>query len=152
MLKKIFVILLVVLLLASVFVSIGFGQEKNGKRQDERVRTVTIPISIFTKKEQKENRAEEFVQTGDLQVKENNDEQVILSIRSVSSTPLALALLIQDDLTSEANLKLDELRKFIRTPAERLARDGRLFACRNRSGTAGNLRTIWIRRQNPCGL
>ena len=131
MLKKIFVILLVVLLLASVFVSIGFGQEKNGKRQDERVRTVTIPISIFTKKEQKENRAEEFVQAGDLQVKENDDEQVILSIRSVSSAPLALALLIQDDLTSETNLKLDELRKFIRG----LPKGSRVMVAYLRAGT-----------------
>lgn len=114
MLKKIFVILLVVLLLASILASVGFGQGKNKNRQDERVRAMTIPISIFTKTEQKENRSDEFVQTGDLKVIEDGDEQVILSIRSVSNTPLALAVLIQDDLTSETNLKLDEIRKFIR--------------------------------------
>jgi VWFA-related protein len=71
-------------------------------------------LSIFTKKELKENQTGELVQTGDLQVKEDGDNQVILSIRSVSNTPLALAVLIQDDLTSEANLKLGELREFIR--------------------------------------
>jgi VWFA-related protein len=131
MLKKFFVILLVVLLLASVFVSIGFGQKKNNNRQNEKVRTVTIPISIFTQKEQRENRAEEFVQAGDLQVRENDEEQVILSIRSVSSTPLALALLIQDDLTSETNLKLNELRKFIRA----LPKGSRVMIAYLRAGT-----------------
>ena len=114
MLKKIIVLLLVALLLASILVGVGFGQAKSKNRQDERVRTVTIPISIFTKKELKENRSDEFIQTGDLKVEEDKDEQVILSIRSVSNTPLALAVLIQDDLTSESNLKLDEIRRFIR--------------------------------------
>lgn len=107
---KLFVPLLLILILTGA----GFGQDKNKKKQDDRVRTMTIPISIFTKKEQKENRAEEFVQVGDLQVKEDGDDQTILSIRSVSNTPLALAVLIQDDLSSETNSKLGELKKFIR--------------------------------------
>jgi len=111
MLKKIIVIFLVVLLLGSIFVGIGFGQVK---KQDGRVRTMTIPISIFTKKEIKENRSEEFIQAGDLQVKEDGDNQVILSIRSVSNTPLTLAVLIQDDLSSSTNLQLNDIRKFIR--------------------------------------
>jgi VWFA-related protein len=131
MLKKIIVILLVVLLLASILVSVGFGQETNKKRQDERVRTMTIPISIFTKKEQKENRPEEFVQAGDLIVDENGDEQVILSIRSVTNTPLALAVLIQDDLSSESNLKLDEIREFIRS----LPKGSRVMVAYLRTGT-----------------
>ena len=131
MIKKVFVILIVVLLLASVFVSIGFGQKNNKDRQDGKVRTVTIPISIFTKKEQKENRTDEFVQAGDLQVIEDNEEQVILSVRTVSSTPLALAILIQDDLTSEANLKLDEIRDFIRA----LPRGSRVMIAYLRAGT-----------------
>ena len=131
MLKKIFVILLVVLLLASILLSVGFGQETDKKRQDEKVRTVTIPISIFTKKEQKENRAEEFVQAGDLRVAENGDDQVILSIRSVTNTPLALAVLIQDDLSSDTNLKLDEIRKFIRA----LPSGSRVMVAYLRAGT-----------------
>lgn len=131
MLKKIFVILLVVLLLASILVSVGFGQETDKKRQDEKVRTMTIPISIFTKKEQKENRAEEFVQAGDLRVAENGDDQVILSIRSVTNTPLALAVLIQDDLSSDTNLKLDEIRKFIRA----LPSGSRVMVAYLRAGT-----------------
>ena len=131
MLKKILVILLVVLLLASILVSVGFGQDGNKDRQKQKVRTMTIPISIFSKKEQKENRTEEFVQAGDLKVEENGDDQVILSIRSVTNTPLALAILIQDDLTSETNLKLNEIRKFIRS----LPKGSRVMVAYLRSGT-----------------
>jgi VWFA-related protein len=114
MLKQNSAKLFVLLLFTLFFSSVGLSQEKPPKKQDDRVRTMTIPISIFTKKELKENQTGELVQAGDLQVKENGDNQVILSIRTVSNTPLALAVLIQDDLTSEANLKLDELREFIR--------------------------------------
>lgn len=114
MLKKIIVLLMVFLLLGSIFASIGFGQNREAKKADGKVRTVTIPISIFTKKEQKEDRSDEFVQVGDLQVKEDGDDQVILSIRSVTNTPLSLAILVQDDLTTDLNLKLDEIRGFIR--------------------------------------
>ena len=131
MLKKILVILLVVLFLASIFVSVGFGQERNKNKQTERVRTMTIPISIFTKKERKESRADEFIQAGDLKVEEDGDDQVILSIRSVTNTPLALAILIQDDLTAETNLKLDEIRKFIRS----LPRGSRVMVAYLRAGT-----------------
>jgi VWFA-related protein len=131
MLKKIFVILLIVLLLASILVSVGFGQKNNKEKQNEKVRTMTVPISIFTKKEQKDNRSEEFVQAGDLKVEEDGEDQVILSIRSVTNTPLALAILIQDDLTSETNLKLDEIREFIRN----LPRGSRVMTAYLRAGT-----------------
>jgi len=123
--------ILTALLLTLTLTSAGSAQGKSPNNQDQRVRTMTIPISIFTKKEQRENRAEEFVQVGDLQVKEANDNQIILSIRNVSNTPLSLAILIQDDLTSEANLKLDELRKFIRE----LPAGSRVMTAYLRSGT-----------------
>lgn len=98
-----------------VFSFSGFAQSKAGKAQTEqRVRTVSIPISIFTKQELKEKRAEEFVQADTLSVKEDGDEQVVLSIRSVTDTPLALAVLIQDDLSSSFNLQLPDIARFIR--------------------------------------
>ncbi len=131
MLKKVFVILLVFLLLVSILVSVGFGQRKKDDKDSQRVRTMTIPISIFTKKEQKESRPEEFVQAGDLQIEEDGDEQVILSIRSVTSTPLALAILIQDDLTTDTNNKLGEIREFIRG----LPRGSRVMVAYLRTGT-----------------
>ncbi len=96
------------------FLSLSVFAQKPSKTPDKNVRTVTIPISFSLKKAEKDELSEEFIQAGDLRVKEDGDDQVILSIRSVSSTPLAIAILIQDDLTSEANLKLDEIRKFIR--------------------------------------
>lgn len=90
-----------------------FGQS-NVNRETQRVRTVTIPISIYTKQELRGNQAEEFVQADRLIVEEDKDEQTILSIRSVTNTPLALAIIIQDDLSSNFNLQIDEIKEFIR--------------------------------------
>lgn len=81
--------------------------------QKGKVRTVTIPITIFTKQELRERQADEFLQAGEIIIKEDNDLQTILSLRSVSNTPLALAILIQDDLSSNFNLELKKLREFI---------------------------------------
>jgi VWFA-related protein len=92
--------------------------EQNGK-----VRTMTIPITIFTKQELRERQADEYLQAGDITVKEDNDLQTILSIRSVSNTPLSLAILIQDDLSSNFNLELRKLGEFIR----RLPRNSRVM-------------------------
>lgn len=97
-----------------VFASAQKNKQKNLDQSDQKVRPVTIPISIFTKKELKENQAEEFIQADRLIVQEDGDEQTILSIRSVTTTSLALAVLIQDDLSSEVNLQLQNLKKFIR--------------------------------------
>jgi len=100
-------------------------------QQKQPVRTVTIPISIFTKKELKENQAEEFVQTDRLIVTEDKDEQEILSIRSVSNSPLSIALVIQDDLASTFNLQLADIRQFIRT----LPAGTRVMIAYSRSGS-----------------
>lgn len=98
-----------------LFSFVCFAQKKEAANQTgQRVRTVSIPISIFTKKELKERRAEEFVQADQISVREDGDEQVILSIRSVSDTPLELAILVQDDLDSSFNLQLGDIAKFIR--------------------------------------
>ena len=97
----------------------------------QQVRTVTIPISIFTKKELRENQAEEFVQLDRLVVHEDNEEQQILSIRSVNTAPLSIAIVIQDDLTSSFNLQLPDIRKFI----EELPQGTRVMTAYSRSGT-----------------
>lgn len=88
------------------------AQEPNGGDR-QKVRTVMVPISIFTKKELRTDQAEEYIQADRLIVKEDKEEQTILSIRSVTVAPLALQVLIQDDLTGNVNLQLAELRKFI---------------------------------------
>ncbi len=92
----------------------AFVAQSDANRGKQRVRTVTIPISIYTKQELKGNQTEEFIQADRLIVEEDGDEQTILSIRSVTNTPLALAIIIQDDLTSNFNLQIKEIKEFIR--------------------------------------
>ena len=96
------------------------------------VRTVSIPISIFTRQELKEDRLQEYLQLDRLIVKENGDEQQILSIRSIEEAPLALAVLIQDDLGSEFNLQISEIKKFINS----LPRGSRVMVAYLRGGSA----------------
>lgn len=112
----------------------AFAQE-NGERKlqrgQEAVRIMTIPVTIFTKKELKEKQAGEFVEAGDITLKENQEDQTILSIRSVSNTPLSLAVLIQDDLSSDVNLQLKDLANFIRS----LPKDSRVMVAYIRGGS-----------------
>ena len=108
------------------------GQTEGGAvRGGQQVRTVSIPISIYTKQELRENRAEEFIQIDRLIVKEDRDEQTILSIRNVSDAPLSLAVLIQEDLASDFNLKLPDIAKFIRS----LPRGSRIMVAYLRGGS-----------------
>jgi len=79
----------------------------------QRIRPVSIPISIFTKEELKEGQAEELLQVGNLTLKENGQEQTILSIRSRTDVPISLAILIQDDISSDFNLQIKDIQKFI---------------------------------------
>ena len=103
-----------IFLLVTMLFSPVFTQKKDKNKQDGKVRTMTIPISIYGRKEPKESQTEEFLEAGDIIVREDGDEQEILSIRSVSNTPLSIAVLIQDDLTSSANLQLKSIADFIR--------------------------------------
>lgn len=81
----------------------------------QQVRTVTIPISIFTKKELADKQAEEYVQADRLVVTEDGNDQNILSIKSVSDSPMSLAILVQEDLATGFNLQLKDIQDFIRT-------------------------------------
>ncbi len=98
-------------MLISLCASFAFAQNTEPQ---QRVRTVTIPISIFTKQELKEGQLDEFVQADRLIVRENNDEQQILSIKSVGDSPLSIAFLIQEDMTSNFNLQIKDIQEFIR--------------------------------------
>lgn len=109
----------------------GFAFAQPPRKSDGKVRPVTVPISIFTKEELKERRPEEFVEAGNLTVREDGDEQTILSIRSVENTPLQLAILIQDDLSSSFNLELKRLGDFI----NRLPRGSRVMVAYLRGGS-----------------
>lgn len=101
------------------------------RRQDNKVRTVTVPISIFSKSELKANRPEEFLEAGNLIVREDGEQQTILSIRDVGNAPLALAILVQDDLSSSFNLEISRLAEFIR----RLPRGSRVMVGYLRGGS-----------------
>jgi len=97
----------------------------------QHVRTVTIPISIFTEKELKENQAEEFVSADRLIVREDKDEQEILSIRSAGTAPLSIAFVIQEDLSTNFNLQIKDLQTFIRA----LPRGTRVMTAYLRAGS-----------------
>lgn len=100
-------------------------------RENQKVRTMTIPISIFTKQELRENQTGEFVDADRLTVREDKDEQTILSIRSVTVSPLEIAFLIQDDLTSDFNLQIRDIREFI----GKLPRGSRVMVAYLRGGS-----------------
>ncbi len=122
---------LCVLPIILVFAMLGVGIFGQKSEQSQSVRTVTIPISIFTKTELREGQVEEFIQTDRLTVKEDNDEQQILSIRSVSDSPLSLALVIQDDLAVNFNLQIKDIKEFIRN----LPKGTRVMVAYSRSGS-----------------
>jgi VWFA-related protein len=112
--------------------SIAQPPEKSEKKDKEsKVRTMTIPVSILSKQELREKQAEEFLEAGEIFVKENGEEQTVLSIRSVSNTPLHLAILIQDDLSSNFNLQIEDLKNFIK----KLPPGSRVMVAYLRSGT-----------------
>lgn len=89
--------------------------QPTGEQGRQKVRTVSIPISIFTKDELRGGRMAEIVQADRLIVREDKDEQTILSIRSIEDAPLSLAVLIQEDLASNFNLQIKDLADFIKS-------------------------------------
>lgn len=97
----------------------------------QKVRTVSIPISIFTKQELAQGQTEELLQVDRLIVKENGQEQTILSIRSRTDVPMSLAILIQEDLSSDFNLQLKDIKRFV----EGLPRGTRVMVAYLRAGS-----------------
>jgi VWFA-related protein len=103
----------------------------NNRKKQQKVRTHTIPISIFSKEELKQQIPQEFIEAGNIIVKEDGEQQTILSIRSISEAPMALAVLIQDDVSSSVNLELKRLANFIR----RLPKGSRVMVAYLRAGS-----------------
>ena len=128
--RRIVLSLLAAALVAAILPAGASAQNKNSAGK-QRVRVVAIPISIYKKGELKQEKLDEFVYIERLTVKENKEEQQILSIRTVDDAPLALAILIQEDLTSEFNLQLADIAKFIRN----LPRGSRVMVAYLRGGT-----------------
>ena len=122
---------LAILLFHLAILAFTTAAQSETQSTQQNVRTVTIPISIFTKKELEQDQAQEYVQADRLTVKEDRDDQTILSIRSVSDSPLTVAFLIQDDLTSDFNLQLKSIRDFIKG----LPRGSRVMVAYMRTGS-----------------
>src|SRR5215213_3635841 len=118
------------ILLAASF-CLAQPETENNRKKQQKVRTVTIPISIFSKEELKQQIPQEFIEAGNIVVKEDGDQQTILSIRSISEAPMALAVLIQDDVSSSVNLELKRLANFIR----RLPKGSRVMVAYLRVGS-----------------
>lgn len=97
------------------------------------VRTVTIPISIFTRQELKDKKADEIIDAADLSVDEDRETQQILSLRSTSDVPITLAILIQDELASSFNLQLKPIAEFIK----KLPEGSRVMVGYIRGGSVG---------------
>lgn len=130
MIARHFCAVFVAVLLAANF-TFAQPEAENSRKRQQKVRTVTIPISIFSKEELKQQIPQEFIEAGNIIVKEDGDQQTILSIRSISEAPTALAVLIQDDVSSSVNLELKRLANFIR----RLPKGSRVMVAYLRSGT-----------------
>ncbi|MDQ1560414.1 MAG: hypothetical protein QOD32_3474 [Pyrinomonadaceae bacterium] len=101
-----------------VVARVGAGAQKgdgNGARRPEAprgVRPVTIPVTLRLRDERPSS---EEVRTLNLVVTEDGERQEILSTRSAADrAPLALTLLIQDDLISSIGLEISGLANFIR--------------------------------------
>lgn len=72
-------------------------------------RPVTVPVTIRVK-------GETELQNIDLTISEDGEIQTILSLRSIgSSTPITLAVLIQEDLVPSVSNEIKALAEFIRT-------------------------------------
>jgi VWFA-related protein len=104
---------------------------QSGKGQSQRgVRSVTIPITVRHRGSDAAQR--ELQQIGELTVREDGDEQKILSIRAYGiETPISIAILIQDDVVSSINNEIKPLGEFIR----RLPRGSRVMVGYIRSGS-----------------
>jgi VWFA-related protein len=85
------------------------GESSSKKTKKGSARPVTVPVAIKVRG----TKAEEL-QLLDLTVSEDGETQSMLSIRSAyTNSPLALAILIQDDLVSSVSLEIKSLREFI---------------------------------------
>lgn len=71
---------------------------------------VTIPVTVRVRKSQTKKE----VQLVDLVVREDGEEQPSISIRSLATTPLSIAVLVQDDLVSSVSNEIKTIAEFIR--------------------------------------
>lgn len=92
--------------------SIAQGQAITGSTSETPGKPVTIPLTIRVKEAQRETE----MQNIDLTISEDGDPQTILSIRGLgTNSPIALAVLIQEDLVPSVRNEMRTLADFVRT-------------------------------------
>lgn len=96
----------------------GNGGSRPGK-------PVTVPVSIRVKEEIVE------LQNIDLSVSEDGEPQTIISIRGNTSSPITIAVLIQEDLVPSVGTEIKSLAEFIR----KLPKGSRVMVGYLRTGT-----------------
>lgn len=84
------------------------------KKDRDQVRAVVIPITPHIRGLQKP-QDEDFITIGEISIKEDGEERKVLSVRGIGNTPLALAILIQDDVVSSIANEIKGIGEFIRT-------------------------------------
>lgn len=106
--------LVVVFTLTCAAAAAGQGRGTDGERGDKRrgVRSVTIPVTVRLPEDRTEQQELQYVDA--LTVFEDGQPQEVLTIRGGPQTPLALAILIQDDVVSSIGNELRGLAEFIR--------------------------------------
>lgn len=95
--------------------SFSLPQERGGrvfvrKASGGSEKPVTIPVTVRVR----QSRPQKEVQLVDLVVREDGEEQPSISIRSLATTPLSVAVLVQDDLVSSVSNEIKTIAEFIR--------------------------------------
>jgi VWFA-related protein len=117
-------------------IAIGFGllsqpifgqppQRVDGNGGSRPGKPVTVPVSIRVKEEVVE------LQNIDLSVSEDGEPQTIISIRGNTSSPITIAVLIQEDLVPSVGTEIKALAEFIR----KLPKGSRVMVGYLRTGT-----------------
>ncbi|MBV9959133.1 MAG: hypothetical protein JO360_11965 [Acidobacteria bacterium] len=94
------------------------SDRKEKKEKKEQVRPVTIQVTPRVRGSQPQQTTSEtegFIPLGEITVREDGVERKILSTRGIGNTPLALGILIQDDVVSSINNEIKAIAEFIRT-------------------------------------
>ncbi len=86
----------------------------NSKKDRGPAKPITIPITPHVREFVKV-QDEELISLGDITIKEDGEDRKVLSIRSIGNIPLALAVLVQDDVVSSIANEIKGLGEFIRT-------------------------------------
>ncbi len=112
--------------------SSGKKDKKDKKEKKEQVRPITIQVTPrMHGLEKMQNESEDFITLGDITIREDGAERKVLSTRGIGNTPLALAVLIQDDVVPSISNEIKAIGEFIRT----LPKGSRVFIGYIKSGS-----------------